>query len=57
MKPNYQVESQPCYSIKNQIAVFNYHLIDLIQNIPIIDREIYNEEHLIGFWKIKNLKV
>ena len=57
MTKGYTIESEPCYSIKNEIAVLNYPSIDLIQSIPIIDRSIYKTEQLVGFWKIKKLKV
>lgn len=57
MTKGYTIESEPCYSIKNEIAVLNYPSIDLIQSIPIIDRSVYKIEQLVGFWKIKKLKV
>jgi len=57
MTKDYTIESEPCYSIKNEIAVLNYPPINLIQSIPIIDRNMYKIEQLVGFWKIKKLKV
>jgi hypothetical protein len=57
MTEGYRVESQPCYCVKNEIVVANYHNINLVQCLPINERDWYKGEYVVGFWKVKKMKV
>ena len=56
MKAGYKITSTPCYSYKNELAVYNYHNLNLISTTPVIDRTPFPTDCLVGFWKIKQLK-
>ena len=58
MTRDYKIERRPPSRFSKEISIHNFPLSNVYLELPIVERIDWSfQEYLVGFWKIKKLKV